>query len=185
MDLQQKQSFCVKNHGSWKRAGGWGTGRSELCRAVPYCSTCAPLICFTGIHGTEQGVGTGMGGAEYPPLWESIHPLMHHTVPSGPPLLPRGTEQGWLQQQHHWAVPRLGGSQPCALKQLDRVTSRGKVAQLASGVLSICFAHFQNQFWLKKFFSSCRNLQSLAHSPICHFVLHHALFQEVELPMIS
>lgn len=28
----------------------------------------------------------------------------------------------------------------------------------------------------KSFYSSCRNLQSLAHSLVCHFVLYHALF---------
>lgn len=105
--------------------------------------------------------------------------------PQGLPSCPGAQSRAGCSSSTTGLCPDWGGSQPCALKQLDRVTLRGKVAQLASGVLSICFAHFQNQSWLKKFFSSCRNLQSLAHSPICHFVLHHALFQEVELPMIS
>lgn len=152
--------------------------RGDLDEWVLQSSTLWLQLCTTHLLDRDPW-DRGMGGAE------CIHPLMQHMLPSGPPLLPRGTEQGWLQQQHHGAAPWAGGSQLCALKQLDRVTLRGKVAQPAPGVLSICFAHFQNQSWLESFFSSCRNLQSLAHSPICHFVLHHALFQEVELAMIS
>lgn len=46
------------------------------------------------------------------------------------PAAPRGCSLGW------------GDLGLCALKQLDRVTLREKVAQPAPGVLSICFARF-------------------------------------------
>lgn len=51
-------------------------------------SSTLPLICFTGIHGTEWRCRQRDGRSR-------VHPA-------------RGTEQGWLQQWHLWAAPWPG-----------------------------------------------------------------------------
>lgn len=132
----------------------------------------APLVYHSALLGQNRDAGRG---------WEE----QSARSPSCRTCGPQGHRAGLAAAAAPLGCSWPGASSVLRTEVLDRVTLRGKIAQPAPGVLTICFACSQNESSLESFFSSCRNLQSLAHSPVCNFVLHHALFQEVELPMIS
>lgn len=67
-------------------------------------SSTLPLICFTGIHRTEWRCRQRDGRSRVHPPLNAGHAALRA------PLLPRGTEQGWLQQRHLWAAPWPGGT---------------------------------------------------------------------------
>lgn len=164
MGLQQRQSRFIKDHCPWKRLeedwDEWAL-QSSACS-----SSCAALTCLLGAVGQDGDVGRGWRSRGHLPLMQDRLSSGHRAGLPAPLAAP-------------WAGHLLGTE---AAAQGD---TEGEDCSAEPGVLSICFARFQNESWLESFFSSCRNVQSLAHSPVCHFVLHHVLFQEVELPMIS
>lgn len=74
---------------------------SEFCRAVPCGSSCAPLICFTGIHGTEQRCGQRDGRSRVHPPFDAAGAALRASPPAQghkaelAAAAPRGCSLGW------------------------------------------------------------------------------------------
>ena len=183
MDLQQRQSSSVKHHAPYK---AWGIVISELCRAstvqLQFCTHSSPLLESTcpamrQNHAADQSDGK-----------RSAYPSFNAIRAIGRASCPQSLS---VQLQRHkaglgaraaafgyslWVLGILLVSVHCI--NWTGCCWGGRLLSQHQGfwVFVLLVSKISPDCKAKSFFSSCRNQQSLAHSLVCHFVLHHALF---------